>query len=305
MAPQTSTAHAIDLNRVRQLLNPGNAASESVNPVSAARYRLLNTLQTTLDLDELLTIFRQELEKLVAVDGMLYCHDTQQIECSSGQLGSHHCHYRLITQRDHLGELGFYRESRFSEGELETIEALLGILLPPLRNTLLYRQAVAASLTDPLTGAGNRLAMTSHLKREISLARRYAQPLSALVIDIDKFKRINDSHGHAIGDLVLQELASIIRRINRSTDLCFRYGGEEFVVLLSNTDCAGAVTIADRLRNAVAQCNVCTDTGPLQISISVGAATIAQTDNELTLIQRADKAMYQSKNNGGNKVSFL
>lgn len=305
MAPQTSSAHAIDLTRVRQLLNSGTTATEAVNPVAAARYRLLTTLQTTLDLDELLSMFRQELEKLVWVDGMLYTHEPQQIERSSGQLGGHHCQYRLITQRDHLGELGFHRETRFSDEELETIETLIGVLLPPLRNVLLYRQAVEASLTDPLTGAGNRLAMNSHLKREFSLARRYGHPLSALVIDIDKFKKINDSHGHSVGDLVLQELTGIIRQINRSTDLCFRSGGEEFVILLSNTDKNGAITIADRLREAVAKCHVCTETGPLQISISIGIATVVQTDTENTLIHRADKAMYQAKRNGGNRISFL
>ena len=292
MAPQTSTAHALAFD-----------STDGISPLAAARYRLLCILQTTLDVEEILMMFRRELQTLVPVSGMAYHgHD---IELSWGKHHSHSCHYRLITQRDNLGELTFYRDTRFNANELETVESLLGVLLPPLRNALLYSQAVAASLTDPLTGAGNRLAMSSHIKREISLSRRYQQPLSVLVIDIDKFKSINDTYGHAVGDTVLQELAALIRRINRSTDLCFRYGGEEFVILLSNTNPAGAMTIAERLCTAVSESQIFTETGVVQFTISIGVSTIAETDNEHTLIQRADKAMYQSKNNGGNKVCFL
>jgi diguanylate cyclase (GGDEF)-like protein len=294
MAPRTSTVHALVFD-----------STNGVSPLAAARYRLLSTLQTTLDVEEVLTMFRQELQTLVAVSGMSYTHHSHDIELDWGRQHSHSCHYRLITQRDNLGEITFYRDARFDADDLETVETLLSVLLPPLRNALLYFQAVAASLTDPLTGTGNRLAMSSHIKREISLARRYLQPLSVLVIDIDKFKSINDTYGHAVGDTVLQELSAIIRRINRSTDLCFRYGGEEFVILLSNTNPAGAMTIAERLLKAVSDSQISIETAAVQFTISIGVSTIAETDNEHTLIQRADKAMYQSKKDGGNKVCFL
>jgi len=305
MAPPVSTAHALDLNQARQRIAAEELTADAASSITTVRYRLLTSLQTTLDVDKLLPLFLHELETLVFYDGVLYSNQNQVIEHLWGQRRSHHCHYRLIIHREQLGELYFYRDSRFDDAELEIIESLLSALLLPLRNALLYRQALTASLTDPLTSTGNRLALSSQLKREINLARRYRQPMSVLVIDIDKFKRINDTYGHATGDVVLKELAETIRRVNRSTDLCFRYGGEEFVILLSNTGSEGALVIADRLRSAVSQTIVSTETGPLQLTVSIGVSTLAETDNEHTLIQRADKAMYQAKHRGGNHASFL
>lgn len=112
----------------------------------------------------------------------------------------------------------------------------MSVLLFPVRNALLYQKAIAASLTDPLTGAWNRRALFSQRSREVSLSRRYQQPLSLLMIDVDQFKSINDTYGHATDDLVLQDLIRVMTKVNRSTDICFRYDGEEFVVLLGNTE---------------------------------------------------------------------
>lgn len=305
MAPPMNTATAIDLNLVRQQAGLGLAARETVNHTSEARFRLLNMLQTSLDVDDILAMFRNELDALVKINGMQYLNEAMNIQVSQGIQDVHHCAYRLITQNDHLGEIVFYRDSRFSDQELGAIETLLSTLLSPVRNALLYRIALAASLTDPLTGAGNRASLASNLQRELSLARRNGQHLSLLVIDIDRFKFINDTYGHHVGDLVLRELVNVINRVNRSTDLCFRFGGEEFVVLLSNTNQSGAEIIAGRLCSAVSECHICTEGGSIQISVSIGAASHCETDNEESLLNRADKAMYDVKRRGGNNVSWL
>lgn len=305
MAPPMNTATAIDLNLVRQQAGMLLPSRDALNMVSEARFRLLNTLQTSLLLDDILAMFRTELESLVKINGMHYANQGLNIQVNHGLHDSHHCAYRLITQQDHLGEIIFYRDTRFNDHELEAIETLLSTLLSPVRNALLYRMALAASLTDPLTGAGNRSALASTLQRELGLARRNAQPLSVLVIDIDRFKYINDTHGHGVGDLVLRELVGVINRVNRSTDLCFRFGGEEFVVLLSGTNSGGAEIIAGRLCQAISECHICTDAGPIQISVSVGAASLCETDTEESLLNRADKAMYDVKRRGGNNIHWL
>lgn len=305
MAPPMNTATAIDLNLVRQQAGLPLPARDTLNLTSDARFRLLNTLQTSLHLDDVLEMFRSELDALIKVTGMQYLNEALNLQVSHGNHDAHHCAYRLITQNDYLGEIVFYRDTRFNDHELESIETLLSTLLSPVRNALLYRIALAASLTDALTGAGNRTALVSNLQREVSLARRNAQNLSVLVIDIDRFKSINDTYGHSVGDLVLRELVNVINRVNRSTDLCFRYGGEEFVVLLSNTNKNGAEIIASRLCQAISECHICTDTGSIQISVSIGVASQCETDSEESLLNRADKAMYEVKRSGGNNIRWL
>ncbi|MDO8909099.1 MAG: GGDEF domain-containing protein [Pseudohongiella sp.] len=300
-----NTATAIDLSLVRQQAGLLLPSRDSVNLVAEARFRLLNVLQTSLYLDDILKMFNDELNCLLRVSGMQYVNESLNIQVHHGDYEVHHCAYRLITQSNHLGEIVFYRETRFHDQELETVETLLSTLLSPVRNALLYRMALAASLTDPLTGAGNRSALINNLQRELALARRNAQHLSVLVIDIDKFKFINDTHGHGVGDLVLQELVNVITKVNRSTDMCFRFGGEEFVVLLSNTNRKGAEIIASRLCEAIADCHICTDSGSVQISVSIGAASNCETDTEESLINRADKAMYEVKRRGGNNINWL
>lgn len=278
---------------------------DSSKPLSHTRYRMLTRLQTTLDLDKILTLFHEESSEVVAHCGLLYTHEAQQLQLSVGNVELHSCSYRLITQGDNLGEIVLYHNARFSESDLDMIETLLSTLLCPLRNALLYRAAIDASMTDPLTGAGNRLAMMTTLTHELNLARRYDHELSVLVMDIDKFKKINDTEGHAAGDNVLRELVRLINKINRNTDLCYRYGGEEFVVVLSKTDKYGAMVIAERLRDAVAGLRICAESGPLQVTVSIGVASFAQPDSTEDLLNRADKAMYKIKNEGGNGSAYI
>jgi diguanylate cyclase (GGDEF)-like protein len=179
-------------------------------------------------------------------------------------------------------------------------------LLCPVRNALLYQKAIAASLTDPLTGAGNRQALFSHLGREVSLSRRYQQPMSVLMIDIDKFKSINDTYGHATGDLVLQDLIEVMTKVNRNTDLCFRYGGEEFVVILSNTDTKGALKVAQTIQEAIANLEIIHENSDVSnfVTLSMGVASLIPTLalSPEVLISHADQSLYVAKQKGRNQA---
>lgn len=310
MAMPLSSAVAIDTaNHGRSQLALTPAANDylpdSNKPLSRTRYRLLTRLQTTLDLDKILALFHEESSELVEHCGLVYINEAQQLQLSVGNVDLHSCSYRLITHRDNLGEIVLYHHARFSETDLDTIETLLSTLLCPLRNALQYRAAIEASMTDALTGAGNRLAMTTNLEHELNLARRYHHELSVLILDIDKFKKINDNEGHATGDNVLQEMVRLVNKVNRNTDRCYRYGGEEFVVVLSKTDKYGAMVIAERLREAVAALRICAESGPIQVTVSIGVTSFLVTDSQDDLLNRADKAMYKMKNEGGNRSAFL
>lgn len=164
------------------------------------------------------------------------------------------------------------------------------------------------ALADPLTTLSNRRALEWELTRQIQRAQATGNPLSLLVLDVDFFKVVNDCHGHQVGDQVLQLMAQRLRTYLRSQDAVFRYGGEEFVVLLKNTDNAGAVAIAQRLRVLIGDhpFAVARDL-TLTITLSIGVATFDHSDDweGRSLFQRADQGLFQAKTSGRNQVVNL
>jgi diguanylate cyclase (GGDEF)-like protein len=173
-----------------------------------------------------------------------------------------------------------------------------------LENSRLFTETERLARTDELTGLANRRYLFEVGARELSRARRFGHPLSALVLDIDHFKDVNDMHGHPAGDRVLQALARCCLAEVRDTDLVARYGGEEIVILFVETDLAGARTSAERLRERVAQTVFATDQGPLSVTISVGlAGAQLESDGFTTLFARADSALYAAKQAGRNRVA--
>ena len=159
--------------------------------------------------------------------------------------------------------------------------------------------------TDFLTRLANRRAFIGAVKEELARARRYATPVSVLMLDIDNFKSINDKFGHEAGDTALQELARLSLSELRAVDLMGRWGGEEFVVLLPETDAASAAEAAERLRAAIEKSELPGAGGlpVLKMTVSIGYAEMAQGDEDIdTLMRRADDALYEAKNSGRNRV---
>ena len=161
------------------------------------------------------------------------------------------------------------------------------------------------ALTDGLTGLPNHRAMMDQLEKELERVRRFDRPLSLLFFDADRFKRINDTHGHAVGDSVLRQIGKRATRVLRGGDTVGRFGGEEFVLLLPETDADGARTVAERLRTAIAGEPITADMVPggLVATVSIGVATYpADGCSEQELLSQADKAMYLAKRLGRNQV---
>ena len=160
------------------------------------------------------------------------------------------------------------------------------------------------SRTDDLTGLNNRRAFTSLGTRALDQARRYNRALALIMFDIDRFKVINDTHGHAAGDRVLQEVAVVVLRNARSADVASRIGGEEFAVLLPETDRSQAVTFAERLRRELEQLELAHDGATLRFTCSFGVAARGEDVAVLdTLLKLADEALYRAKRAGRNRVS--
>ncbi|WP_197475542.1 GGDEF domain-containing protein, partial [Oleiphilus sp. HI0043] len=196
----------------------------------------------------------------------------------------------------------FSRKKRFLEEELSIIERLASTLVFPLRNAKLYQAALQSALRDELTGCGNKRALDASLHREAELATRHNTPLSVLMLDIDHFKHVNDTYGHLAGDSVLRDLAATIKKCARGSDLCFRYGGEEFVLILDDTDANQALKIADRIRQSVEQHTYLYKGKIIPVTISAGTSTFIQSETLDSLKERADKALYSAKLNGRNQA---
>jgi len=273
-------------------------------PPITGTLELTQVLQTTLDLDELLTILMQELKTHVTFDGLRYSNSALCIDLSKGEIARHSVTYKLTIQDHVLGEIGFTRSRKFRSAEMHLLENLLAALIYPLRNSLEYQRVLHQALIDPLTGANNRAAMDMVLQREVELARRNKQPLSVLLLDIDFFKLVNDTYGHSAGDLCLQAVAGCVQDSIRGSDLLFRCGGEEFLVLLSQTRQDGATLLAERVRQNVAELTL-KATGGERISVSLGVSEMLGEDTVQSLFERTDKALYKAKRTGRNKVEVL
>jgi diguanylate cyclase (GGDEF)-like protein len=152
------------------------------------------------------------------------------------------------------------------------------------------------SNTDSLTGIWNRAKFNQMLQTEFERYKRYAEPFSLIVFDIDKFKLINDTFGHLAGDEVLRDIVARVKQEIRTTDIFARWGGDEFAILLPYQDTGGAVLVTDRLRKAV----TCVTGSVMCVTVSVGMTTVTRRDTLTTLFERADAAVYRAKEQGGD-----
>lgn len=165
------------------------------------------------------------------------------------------------------------------------------------------RQLQELAVTDPLTGLLNRRALFDLMRREMDRERRHRHGLALIVFDIDRFKEVNDRHGHAAGDLVLQHVAATTGRMIRGTDAMARYGGEEFVLVAPETDEAGALDLAERMREALRSTEIAVDHEILRVTASFGVAMLHPDDQEPEqVLQRADRALYAAKAAGRDRV---
>lgn len=165
-----------------------------------------------------------------------------------------------------------------------------------------YSKVLQYATLDALTNLNNRRQFETRLKQEIAITKRQNNPLCAMMIDIDFFKKVNDTYGHASGDEVLRTVASVIKAQLRESDIPARYGGEEFAVLLPYTHIDEAKIVGERLRKAVEETTVSLDNLNINVTISMGLAEFRQDESGEELFAQADKALYKSKESGRNKV---
>ena len=195
-------------------------------------------------------------------------------------------------------------EPEFDRRDLELLGAMANQAAMAVENARLFDEVQRLANTDELTGLSNRRDLYERGQREMDRARRDDRPVSALMLDIDKFKLVNDTYGHSVGDEVLREIAVRIGKAVRDVDIVGRYGGEEFAVILPDSSLEVAVAVAERVRTEISERPFDTESGPLPIFASLGVATALRSNNDAVghLLDRADTAMYQAKQSGGDLV---
>jgi diguanylate cyclase (GGDEF)-like protein len=263
---------------------------------------LSGKLQTTLDLESLMELFAQVMQAQFDYDTLTFRTGNQDLSLKYGhRAGRNKINYDLKVLDSDLGAITLTRGRKFREAEILQVENLLAALLYPLRNALLYRAAIHSAFIDSLTGVKNRTAFDSNFGREIEYSTRKQNDLSLIVLDIDFFKRINDNYGHIVGDAVLRQVAQSVEATIRSSDALYRYGGEEFAIVLNGTDLEGALLLAERIRKNVEALRI-DSLKDVHITLSLGVAILQERDNARSLFERADSALYEAKKSGRNRV---
>lgn len=266
--------------------------------------KLAGLLQTSLELDNVLTYFLDAIKHLIKFDGAEFSNNEFNYTFKYAKNERHSCTYRLRLADEVLGELSFTRKNRFTESETSQLETVLCQVLYPIRNAILYKRAVISSQVDPLTGSNNRAAFDLAIEKEVERSHRHHMPLSLAVIDIDFFKNVNDTYGHSTGDNVLRKVTEIVKETLRASDELFRYGGEEFTVILNGTDSEGAVNVAERIRQEIENAYFEHENTQIPLTISVGIAGLTSRDDAKRLFNKADAALYRAKETGRNKVHY-
>jgi len=281
-----------------------NSSFEASKAVNLHHFDISSALQTTLDFNELINIFSNKIKPLIPHNGFVYENEQFNLHINQGIVTKHSCKYALKVEDMQLGNLKIMRRQRFDDDEIELLENLLCSLIYPLKNATLFNQALKMAYTDPLTKTSNRTAFNDSLQREIQLAHRNARHLSIIFFDIDHFKEVNDQFGHECGDIALTSAATCIKEVVRSSDMVFRFGGEEFVILLSDTNTNGAMVMAERIRSKIENHTIAYGMDIVKLTASLGVSSLKGNDTADSLIKRADDAMYSAKDQGRNQVQL-
>jgi diguanylate cyclase (GGDEF)-like protein len=211
----------------------------------------------------------------------------------------------LVVRDTPIGTLALAasRRDAFGSNVRPTLSVLANQLAVALSNAASVKRLEELATTDGLTGCFNKRYFNEQMRAKLSAAERFGRKLSLIITDIDHFKSVNDTYGHAAGDAVIKELGAILTRLKRETDIVARFGGEEFCILCEETGAEGAMQLAERVREELLATTFETELGKLQVTCSLGVATYPdQADTREALFEGADRALYRAKHGGRNRV---
>lgn len=256
----------------------------------------LEKLNTTIDLQPLLAIYAQELSLRLPITGLeFFIEQPHQLKYS--QASKYSLESELCINGNIVGSVKYLSSAALSASSRQLIASLEQQLLQPLSNVLAFEKNKRLSFRDYLTGLGNRSYYEELLASMKATAQREQRSFSIVLLDLDNFKSVNDSHGHNEGDRVLQEFAKILTGAVRTNDHVFRFGGDEFVLLLAHADHLNPSLVANRILQATIDNELMSSH---RVTASIGMTNWRDGDSSAQITDRADKALYQSKKAGKN-----
>lgn len=252
----------------------------------------------------------------IASDGLIIGRSSRcDVQVDQSSVSRHHAKLNVEASRITVGDMGSTNGTIVNDTRIESPHVLSNGDLIKVGRTIFkfiasdnieasYHDEIYRMTTvDGLTQVFNRRYLEDAMDRELSRSRRYARPLSLVLLDIDHFKHINDTWGHLGGDAVLKEFALTVRASTRKEDVFARYGGEEFALLLPELDYKGAIQLAEKARRLVEKHPFSYDGEAIPVTMSAGAATLEQNEHPRQLIDRADQKLYEAKSAGRNRVA--
>lgn len=263
---------------------------------------LLEQLQTTLELDAIISKYAMEASKYVDFAGLFFESDDTVVTLRGSREGKTARQFTLMHDGEFLGMLTFALNSSMPSTQIKILEELNHYLIHPLKNALMYKKAVLLAMQDGLTGLGNRRYFDEQLKRAMHHANRHQSCVGIIVADLNKFKAVNDTYGHAVGDKVLIHFANALRQSVRDSDSLFRFGGDEFAVLVESASKESLDVIYQRIQHNVANESYLSK---YNVSCSLGATFMNRADTEQSFFERADQALYRKKMNMANTLSAV
>ena len=267
------------------------------NNEPAAIHSLLEKLQTTLNIEELLTIYAEHAKQIINFSGLQFQSSLGVAQIPNSDNSKPPYSFNLDINNEHLGQLIYFCQYPLSGSIKQKLVGLHSVLVYPLRNALMYSRVLKLATKDTSTGLNNRSQFDAILAQKLERFRRHHRPFSLMLLDLDNFKQVNDSYGHKIGDDVLQEFANVLCSSIRGTDSVFRFGGDEFAVLIDDPEFTTNKVIAQRVMQLVTQSSLMKQ---YEVTTSIGFTLANSKDCENEIFARADKGLYKAKASGRN-----
>ena len=263
---------------------------------------LVKQLQTSLDLKKIIDIFAIEVAKYIDFSGLYFKHHDVRATARGSRQAKNERQFELKLNGKFIGILTYAINSPISMTNYKILSELHELLINPINNAICYHQAMQLAMQDSLTGLGNRRSFDEQITRTMAQATRRHTRVGLILADLNKFKAINDTHGHAVGDKVLVHFANALRASVRNSDTIFRFGGDEFALIVEDAVENSLSMIESRIKHAIEHDALLSK---YNVSTSLGRTFMTRADNAESFFNRADNALYAKKMNMPLKLNVI
>jgi diguanylate cyclase (GGDEF)-like protein len=291
----TSSNHALEI-----------ATAISANkPINRTITALVLKLQTTLNINKIIETFFNSLKNDMPACGIEYEYPLLYRHIIYGQKTNSSYSYLIELDKETWGNIIIYFEADISQDEKVILDEFVSAVIFPLRNAIQHENAIIVAANESYLGLPNWSLLQSQITREAKLAFRQNQALSILLIDIDRFSKLKKNNGLLFGDIVIRHVYETLQSMIRNTDILYRFGYDQFSLILSNTQISDSTKIAERIRSAVADHELLNDNDKkVRMTICIGITELDNKDSVDSLYERAYNALKLAKNSGRNQVKI-